>query len=210
MDEVMKNINPDTYPSFKDAEAAAKKFKKKWLKTPQKELDGNTPIDVILNEREMLGNPNKKFGIHLEITGVQDYDMNLADKLYWDGIEAFNEGSIEIAKNYFEQVTKMYPENYKAWGNLGSALSYLGAKQDSIKCYKTALSINPNYGFARKNIKIAKDTPEDVLAMQGFLGAMRGTMHYGIGKHGKKSKEKINVWKDMDKFLKETQEKAEE
>lgn len=210
MDEVMKNINPDTYPSLKEAEVAAKKFQKKWLKTPQKELDGKTPMEIIMEEREMLGNPSKKFDIHLEITGFRDYDVNLAEKLYWDGIESFNEGSIEKAKNCFEQVTKMYPENYKAWGNLGAALSYLGAKQKSIKCYKTALSINPNYEFARKNIKIVKDTPEDVLAMQGFLGAMKGAMHYGIGKNRKKPKEKINVWEEVDKAIREERKRKED
>jgi len=210
MDEVMKNINPDTYPSPKEAEAAAKKFQRKWLKTPQKELDGKTPIEVIIKEREMLGNPNKKFDIQMEITGIRDYDVNLAEKLYFEGVDALNEGAVGLAAERFDQVTKMYPENYKAWANLGNSLAYLGAKKEAIKCYKKALAINSEYAFAQKNLESIKNIPEKILLMRGVAGALKGAVHYGIGSKRKKNVEKINVWEEVDKAINEERKKKED
>jgi tetratricopeptide (TPR) repeat protein len=207
INEAMREINPDTYPSSVDAEAAAKKYQKIWLEKPQKELGGKTPIEVILKEREMLGNPDKKFNMQIELIGVKDYDSNLAEKLYFEGVDAFNEGAVGLAAERFEQVTQMYPENYKAWGNLGNSLAYLGVKEKAIRCYKKALEINPEYEFAKKNLASIKDMPEEVLGLQGMLGAFKGAIHIGFGKKRTKTTEKFNVWDEIDKDLKKEQEK---
>ena len=101
----------------------------------------------------MLGNPNKKFDIQMEITGIRDYDANLAEKLYFEGVDAFNEGAVGLAAERFDQVTKMYPENYKAWANLGISCAYCGSKKEAIRFFKKALFINPEYIFAQVQTK---------------------------------------------------------
>jgi tetratricopeptide (TPR) repeat protein len=210
INEVMKEISPDTYPSTVEAEVAAKKYQKIWLEKPQKELGGKTPIAVILKEREMLGNPNKKFNMQIELTGVKDYDSNLAEKLYFEGVDAFNEGAIGLAAERFDQVTQMYPENYKAWGNLGNSYAYLGAKKEAIRCYHNSLEINPEYEFAKKNLASIKDMSEEVLGLQGILGAFKGAIHTGFRKNRAKTIKKFNVWDEIDKDLKKKQEKDKE
>lgn len=158
----------------------------------------------------MLGNPNKKFDIQMEITGIRDYDVNLAEKLYFEGVDAFNEGAVGLAAERFDQVTKMYPENYKAWANLGNSLACLGAKKEAIKCYKKALAFNPEYASAQKNLESIKNIPEKILLMQGVAGALKGAVHYGIGSKRKKNVEKINVWEEVDKAINEERKKKED
>ena len=204
---VTKAINPDTYPSAVEAEAATNEYQKIWLEKPQRELGGKTPIEVILKEREMLGNPNKKFNIKIELTGIKDYDSNLASKLYFGGVDAFNEGAVGLAAERFEEVARMYPENYKAWGNLGNCLALLGNKKRAITCYQKALAINPDYEFAKKNLESIKDISEKDLVLQGMLGAFKGAMHTGFRKKRTKATEKFNVWEEIDKDLKKEEEK---
>ncbi|MEW5759919.1 MAG: tetratricopeptide repeat protein, partial [Candidatus Thermoplasmatota archaeon] len=155
--ETQKNIDPNKYPTIDDAQKAADKFKDKWLKTAQNELEHKTPMDVILEERAALGNSDKEFNIQVEISRVPDFDLNEAEKLYHEGAKAFKNGSIIKAVELFGEVTNMYPESYKAWGNLGRCYASLGNKKEAIRCYKRALSIEPNYEFAKKNLIAIKD-----------------------------------------------------
>ena len=93
----------------------------------------------------------------------------------------------------------MYPENYKAWGNLGNCFAYLGNKKEAIKCYNKALSLDPEYEFARNNLELIKNQTEKQLATMATLGVMRALMH-GVDK--KRKGEEIDVWEEIDKEMK--------
>ncbi|ODS37852.1 MAG: hypothetical protein A7315_03585 [Candidatus Altiarchaeales archaeon WOR_SM1_79] len=170
MSESQRNINPDDYGSVEGAQNAINKFRDKWLKTPQKELDGKTPGEAILEERKALGNPDKNVGLKIEITRTRDYDENKAEKLYHEGIKRFKQGEFSEAVECFREVVGMYPENYKAWGNLGNCFAGLGRKKKAIECYKKALSLKPDYEFARKNLELIKGKSEEELAATGMPG----------------------------------------
>ena len=175
--ETQRNIDPGEYPTVNDAQRAADEFRDKWLRTPQEELGRRTPMDVILEERAVLGNPNKEFTMRIEISPSPDYDANEAERFYREGLEAFKSGAWIKAARLFKQVTEMYPENYRAWGNLGSCYANLGGKRDAIECYEKALSIEPNYELAKKNLAAIRDVKEEDLVMMGLAGAIKGVEH---------------------------------
>ncbi|PKK85289.1 MAG: hypothetical protein CVT48_06060 [Thermoplasmata archaeon HGW-Thermoplasmata-1] len=70
MEDSYENVDIDSYPTAAKAEEAVERFREKWLKTPQKKLKGKTPMERILEERELLGNPKKDFSIRMEIKKV--------------------------------------------------------------------------------------------------------------------------------------------
>jgi len=67
LDETMRNVDPDDYPSIEEAEKAANRFRDAWLRTPREELDGRTPAGVILEERKEMGDPKKDFAYRVKI-----------------------------------------------------------------------------------------------------------------------------------------------
>lgn len=199
---VKNHVNPKDYTSIEEAQIAADRFREEWLDTPHQMLDGKTPRQQILGEREQLNNPSTTTDLDTKIVRIIDYDENLADKLYFEGIDAFNAGSIVKAAECFDQITKMYPENYNAWANLGVSCAYCGSKKEAMRFFKKALSLNPEYTFAQEKLQDIGGKTEKELAMIGIAGSFRGAIHTGFGKDRKKQKEKINVWKELDKEMK--------
>jgi len=61
--ELMRNINPNDSPSEKEFKKAADDFQKKWLNSPHEEFGGKTPMEVILEERQKTGNPDRDLHI---------------------------------------------------------------------------------------------------------------------------------------------------
>jgi tetratricopeptide (TPR) repeat protein len=199
---VKKHVDPKEYASIEKGQTAADRFREKWLDTPHKMLNGKTPRQEILLERKQKNNPSTTIDLDTKIVRIIDYDENLAEKLYLEGIDAFNVGSIMKAAECFDQVTKMYPENYKAWANLGVSCAYCGSKKEALHFFKKALSINPDYTFAQERLTDVEGKTEKQLAMMGVLGAFKGILHTGFGKNRIKQKENINVWKELDKDMK--------
>lgn len=68
--EVSRKINPDNYESIESAVEAANQMKEKWLNTPQKDLEGKTPLEVILEERKSMKNPDKNFKIDINLSKI--------------------------------------------------------------------------------------------------------------------------------------------
>ncbi len=162
-EEGTAKINPYDYPSEKEAERAFEEFKQKWLYKPQKELDGKTPVGVILEERAVLGNPRKDVSISLQIRKVPDFDADKAEELYFDAISAEKQGDSEKSVEILKKVVEMYPENYKAWGNMGASYVSLGKKEESLRALRKSLSVNPKYEIAKKNLKIVENLSEKEL-----------------------------------------------
>ena len=176
-EECKMRFDPDDYSSEEEFQDAVDRLKDEWLWMPQLELEGKTPRDVILEERKARGNPNEDIAIRLEVSRVQDYEQTRAEELYQEGLKAFKQGAIVKAADLFEEVTDMYPENYKAWGNLAISLAYAGNKERSMECFEKALAIEPEYELARKNRDMIEKHSGKELALLGVAGACQGILH---------------------------------
>jgi tetratricopeptide (TPR) repeat protein len=60
------------------------------------------------------------------------------------------------ALNYCNKALKIYPFFVAAWNNKGNVLYNMGKTNDAVKCYKKALTLNPNYIPARRNLQMMK------------------------------------------------------
>jgi len=67
---ISSEINPHKFTNQKDLEKEIEKCKNRWLSEPQSELNYKTPWEVILEEREKLGNPREDFSIKVKIAPV--------------------------------------------------------------------------------------------------------------------------------------------
>ncbi|AXT20416.1 hypothetical protein D7030_04660 [Flavobacteriaceae bacterium AU392] len=69
----------------------------------------------------------------------EEFDMN---KL---GYEFLRSGKIDDAIILFEMNTVSYSKSPNVWDSLGDAYNKKGDKKNTIRCYETALKINPDY-----------------------------------------------------------------
>lgn len=200
---IEETIDPTTFSSIDSAKTAFYTFREQWLDTHIALYENKTPRQIILDERKRLNNPSEEIDLKIDIEPKKDYDMNLAEKLNQDGLSLFNKGTLIGAADCFDQLTKMYPWFYNAWGNLGSSYAYLGKKDAAKHCFEKALSIEPDYDFAKQKLAFIEDKTEQQLAMIGIGGSLIGIMHEGSGVKKKNNDEPINVWTEMDKRMKE-------
>lgn len=200
---VEEEVDPKSFPSVDAARTAFHTFQEQWLDTPIALYGDKTPRQIILDERKRLNNPSEDIDLKINIETIIDYDMNLAEKLNKEGLSLFNKGTLIGAVDCFDQITNMYPWFHNAWGNLGSSYAYLGKKDSARYCLNKALSINPDYEFAKKKLAFIEDKTEKELAMIGITGAFLGGLHNEYGRKKKKDVEPINVWDEMDKKIKE-------
>jgi len=68
MSYVQLKVNPKRYKDEKKASEKAERLMEEWVKTPRQELDGKTPEEVIIEERQQLGNPEKRVKFRINIT----------------------------------------------------------------------------------------------------------------------------------------------
>jgi hypothetical protein len=59
------------YPNLQTVNEAMRRLQDEWLKTPQEELDGKTPREVIMSERRLLGNDSEEIS-YAELTRPSD------------------------------------------------------------------------------------------------------------------------------------------
>ena len=186
LEEIGKDIDPEDYPSAEDAQKAADDFCASWLRTPQEELGGKTPLDVIFEEREALKNPSREITVRLQFSRLPDYDLSRAERLYQQGLEAFRRGDWVEAAELFEEVTEICPENYKAWGNLGVSFINLGLKNLAMESLEKALSIKPDYEIAGENLAKIRDMKEEGVMRLALLRALERALKEQSEKRGRK------------------------
>ena len=66
------------------------------------------------------------------------------------------EKKYQSALRYCDKSIRIYPNFATAWNNKGNILFNMGKKTDAVKCYKKALSLNPDYLPAKENLKLAQ------------------------------------------------------
>ena len=165
---VQAKVNPDKYKDIKKAEAKAKEVNDQWLNTPKEELGNRTPVEVILEERRELGNPQKEVGFQVSLTKLE---MNpeiekQAEKLFYQGIEYVRQHKPVEALKAYEAYCQLNPDNHVVWQNMGVAHILLLDKVKAQECFQRALEINPDYEMPRRNLKMLKSaTEEDIMRM---------------------------------------------
>ena len=55
---------------------------------------------------------------------------------------------------YCNKALRIYPFFVTAWNNKGNVYANMGKKNDAIKCYEKALTINPDYIPAKRNLRL--------------------------------------------------------
>jgi tetratricopeptide (TPR) repeat protein len=207
---VEETIDPKSFSSIDSARTAFYTFQKQWLDTHIALYENKTPRQIILEERKQLNNPSKDIDLKINIEKKIDYDMNLAEKLNKDGLSLFKQGTLIGAVDCFDQITKMYPWFHNAWGNLGSSYAYLGYKDSAKYCFEKALSIEPDYDFAKQKLAFIEDKTEKQLATIGLTGAFLGGLHHRFKGRKKKDDGPINVWEEMDKKIKKLEDEEKQ
>jgi tetratricopeptide (TPR) repeat protein len=94
------------------------------------------------------------FIISFLLLGYNDLKFFYLAKLMRDENNLRRKKKYNEALGYCDKAIKIYPYFVPAWNNKGNVYVNLGKKQDAIKCYKKALSLNPQYIPAKKNLKL--------------------------------------------------------
>jgi tetratricopeptide (TPR) repeat protein len=162
MNYVQSKINPKKYKYDKNASEKADKLLDEWLKTPRQELDGKSPEQAILGERQKLGNSERSVKFKIGINSIMP-----GEEIFKNAEQAFNAGRELLSKNMPEEAIEVYkeyisynPKNHVAWLNMGIAYILLIDKINAEKCFRKSLEIKPDYESAKRNMKILKDASQ--------------------------------------------------
>lgn len=70
-----------------------KTTKFRWLATPKEELGGRTPVDLILEERKALGNPQEEVGFSVQFNQLEPGKeiVDKAEKIFNEGTRMLSE-----------------------------------------------------------------------------------------------------------------------
>ena len=165
---VQSKVKPDKYKDIKKAEAKAKELNDKWLNTPKEELGGKTPVEVILEERKKIGNPQKgvEFQVCLSKLQMNTETEKQAERLFYEGSKFLKQYKPLDALKSYQAYCALGLLNHIVWQNMGVAHVLLLEKVKAQECFKKALEINPDYEIPRRNLKLLKNaTQEDVKRM---------------------------------------------
>jgi len=112
---------------------------------------------------------------HSKVNLMEECEMDNAEKLIQNGLDALGKNMNEKALSLFSQAIKLEPKNSMAWNNKGVALRKLDKADEALNCYNKALSISPdssqilvNKARALKLLKkfdLALFTYEDILEL---------------------------------------------
>jgi superkiller protein 3 len=86
--------------------------------------------------------------------GVSLTDYLRGEELFARAFASLSEGSADDAVRGFQAVLSLVPRHYPSWGNLGAALLQLGRDDEARQALEEALSLNPDYAVARRNLEI--------------------------------------------------------
>jgi DNA-binding response OmpR family regulator len=73
--------------------------------------------------------------------------------LLWFSRQSVVEGNLEAALEHAQRATSLRPESAEAFNLLGAVLEIRGERSESQKNYRAALTLNPSYGPAIKNLE---------------------------------------------------------
>ncbi len=168
MDHLHKKVDPDDYPNKAEAEKVMNRLQKEWLLEPKPEFGGKTPTEVILEEREKLGDPQKQVAFSISLSELEpgaDLEKQ-AEALFRQGSDHLTANEPQNAVNAYRKYLELGPWNHVVWMNLGVAYVLLLDVKNALACYEKALELKPDYKLARKNLRILqKASVEDLKKM---------------------------------------------
>ncbi len=172
MDYVGNRVKPDGRKNREKLEVKMNELQKEWLNSPLEELEGKTPAEIILEERDQLGNPQKEIGFTIQINKLkpgieEEQKMNaLLDKAR--GL--MQKKCVLEAITIMEDVLREYPDAYPVWQNLGIAYVLSQDRTNARRCFEKALEINPKYEMALRDLERLKNSSDKDLARAAFGG----------------------------------------
>ncbi|MBI5243145.1 MAG: HEAT repeat domain-containing protein [Elusimicrobia bacterium] len=126
-------------------------YAKRWFATPQKELEGRTPEQVILEERRSLGNPEREVALTLQKTQMSDFQT--PDIRYRRALRLQKEGYYPRAIEIYKTLRRTSnTHQHKLHGNLGMCCLYIGDKRRAQRELEKALGLDRKYAFAKHNL----------------------------------------------------------
>lgn len=145
---------------FEDAETAKRsgeQQRERYLHAPQRELDGKTPWEAILEERARLGNSDTSFGYDLTVYGVGDQLLDTIRDFLTRAAAAFKKQQFGRALGLYKRLIALddreVPEIWRIYGNAG-ACAFQRHDLDLAEHYlKKALALNPRYALGKRNLK---------------------------------------------------------
>ena len=157
--------------SEKTANRVFSEFAQNWLKTPQPQLEGRTPTDVILTERKGLGNPNKKLTYKFNITKIKRGN----DSSYMEAVNLMqNKHRYLDALKLFASIEEPFEnleESFRFLCNVGVCLIYLGQMELGKKYFLKSLEMSPEYQTSQNNLKNYDDS--EIIDGMRSLGRQR-------------------------------------
>lgn len=172
LDYVGNRVKLDGRKNKEKLEAGMNEIQKEWLHSPLEELEGKTPAEVILEERQQLGNPQKEIGFTMQLSklkpGVEEEQKMKA--LLDEARGLMQERRVPEAIAIMENVLKEYPAAYPVWQNLGIAYVLSQDRANARRCFEKALEINPKYKMACNDLERLNNSSDEDLARAAFGG----------------------------------------
>lgn len=157
-------------------------FSQKWFETPQEELTGKTPKEVIMEERRELGEAPKTFKYHLSVQAVPGGSKE--EVLYNQAVSVMKEYKYLAALRLFVGMignVKQIREQFRFWGNVGGCLANLGEVELARRCGQKALELKSDYELVRKNLDSLNDPKtQQSLILTGNQRLFRETLTEGL------------------------------
>jgi tetratricopeptide (TPR) repeat protein len=157
----------------------AREITREWLAAPQKELDGKSPGEVIREERRSLGNPHMEIAWDIQLTPLSNDEEDRGGHMVNQGIDLLKAGQAQAALDLFQKaypLLKDSPEVFRVLGNMATAYTKMGHREEALAMLKAALKANPDYTVARNNLRILESlSPEEFKRKykSGFFGKMK-------------------------------------
>ncbi|OIO10434.1 MAG: hypothetical protein AUJ52_04090 [Elusimicrobia bacterium CG1_02_63_36] len=143
----------------------ARELTREWLAAPQKELDGKSPGEVIREERRARGNPHMEIGYDIQVTPMAcGEEEERGSIMVNQGIDLLQAGQAEAALDLFLKaypLVKDDPEAFRVMGNMATAYTMLGNREEALAMLRTALKANPDYEVARNNLGLLESLSPD-------------------------------------------------
>lgn len=172
LDYVGNRVKPDGRKNLEKLESQMNELQREWLNSPLEELEGKTPAEIILEEREQLGNPQKEIGFTMQINKLKPglEEEQKVNTLLDEARGLMQERRVPEAIAIMESVLKEYPEAAPVWQNLGIAYVLSQDRTNARRCFEKALEINPKYEMARRDLERLMNSSDEDLARAAFGG----------------------------------------
>ena len=157
MDALKRNFSTPPGMSDQEVEALSGRIQQwidEWFVTPRAELEGQTPKQVILQERQARGNPQVDFGFQFKIepSAVLAHQARQTDQLFEEAARQMAQGEYQRALDLYGDYLKIGDENHVVWHNMGLCYVMLLQKRKAERCLKKAVTLKPDYALAQDKL----------------------------------------------------------